>query len=138
MKGQHSALFCCLQRPFVHIFHFCKRKLFLPIVKVISIRAGRSRCDQRFVIPENLFIFQIEIIIAQFLSCKTVLPKGIVKCNIQMIKLSADFYDIPCMPILDAFLWIVSANGNHAPDPKGITQHFHRFCNPLTDSHTMS
>ena len=52
--------------------------------------------------------------------------------------LTTDFYDIPCVTVLDAFLRIVPANSNHAPESKNITQNFYRFCNALADTYTMS
>ena len=105
---------------------------------MIPIRTDRCRCDQRFMIPENLLVVQIEIIIADLLSCRTVLTKRIVKSCIQMIICTTNFYDIPSMTVLDPFFRIVTTDCDHAPDSKRITEYFHRFCNPFTYANSMS
>ena len=105
---------------------------------MIPIRTDRCRCDQRFMIPENLLVVQIEIIIADLLSCRTVFTKRIVKSCIQMIICTTNFYDIPSMTVLDPFFRIVTTDCDHAPDSKRITEYFHRFCNPFTYANSMS
>jgi hypothetical protein len=42
------------------------------------------------------------------------------------------------MPVLDPFFRIVTADCDHAPDSKRITEYFHRFCNPFTYANSMS
>ena len=91
---------------------------------MIPIRTGRCRCDQRFMISENLFIVQIEIIIADLLPCRAVLSKRIVKGCIQMIVGLSDFYDIPSMTIFNFLFWIGLGNYDDSPDPEGIAQNY--------------
>ena len=55
-----------------------------------------------------------------------------------MIIHASDLHNIPGMTVLDAFFRIISADCNHAPDPKAIAEHLHCLCNPLTYSHTLA
>ena len=65
------------------------------------------------MIPENIFIIQVEVIISNFFVSKTV-----IKGRIQMIICPADLYDIPGMAIFDPFLRVIATDGNDVPDAK--------------------
>ena len=95
------------------------------------------------MVSEYAFIIQVEIVVPDLFWSLPVthllpVPKSIVKRRIQMIIFSADFYDIPGMTVFDSFLRIIPAHCDHTPDSERIAQYFHRFCNSLTDSDTLS
>ena len=98
-----------------------------------AICAGWCRCNQRLMIPENIFIIQIKVIIPDLFVSQTV-----IKGRIQMIICPADLYDIPGMTIFDPFLRVIATDGNDVPDAQRIQKHLYRFCNSFTDTDPLS
>ena len=98
-----------------------------------AICAGWCRCNQRFMIPENIFIIQVEVIISNFFVSKTV-----IKGHIQMITTSADLHNIPGVTVFNTLLRIIATDRNNVPDAKRIQKHLYRFCNSLTDTDPLS
>ena len=52
-----------------------------------------------------------------------------------MVVLSVNPDNIPGVAVLDPFFRIVSADGDDAPDTKGIAEHFYRFGDSFTDAY---
>ena len=92
-----------------------------------------SRCDQRFVIPEDIFVIQIEVVVTD-----AIVTQGIVKGDIHVIIFATQFYDIPGVAVFDPFFRIVSADGDDTPDTEGIAEHFYRFGDSLADAYAVS
>ena len=63
VEGEFAAFFCSLEGTFVYVFQFGEGQLFLAVIKVVSIRAGRCRSDQWFMVTEDVFVIQIKIIV---------------------------------------------------------------------------
>ena len=63
VEGEFAAFFCGLEGTFVYVFQFGEGQLFLTVIKVVSIRAGRCRSDQWFMVTEDVFVIQIKIIV---------------------------------------------------------------------------
>lgn len=124
VEGEFAAFFCGLEGTFVYVFQFGEGQLFLAVIKVVSIRAGRCRSDQWFMVTEDVFVIQIKIIVADADRTVLVFAKSIVKGGIQMVVLSVNPDNIPGVAVLDPFFRIVSADGDDAPDTKGIAEYF--------------
>ena len=62
-----------------------------------AVRAGGSRCDKRFVIPEGGFIIQIEIIVADLRPCLAAFAETVVEGSVQMVVRFPDLDDVPGM-----------------------------------------
>lgn len=92
-----------------------------------------SRCDQRFVIPEDIFVIQIEVVVTD-----AIVTQGIVKGDIHVIIFATQFYDIPGVAVFDPFFRVVAADNDHTPEPQCIAQNFYCLGNPLADTHTLS
>ena len=69
---------------------------------MIAVRAGGSRCDKRFVIPEDGFIIQIDIIVADLLPCLAAFAETVVEGSVQMVVRFPDLDDVPGMAVFDA------------------------------------
>ena len=90
------------------------------------------------MVPEDGFIVQIEIIVADFLPSHTAFSQTVVKRGIQMIIHAVDADNVPGMAVFDAFFRIIAANCDHTPDPKGIAKDLYCFGDSLTDSYPLS
>ena len=77
------------------------------------------------MVSEYSLVIQIKIIITNLRLTASAAPKAVVKCSIQMIILSIQPDNIPCMSVLNTFFRIISANGYDAPEIQCITQNFH-------------
>ena len=138
VKSELTALFCGLECTLVDLLEFGKGELFLTIVEVASIRAGRRRSDQRLMVTEDAFVIQIKIIIADADRTVFVFSESIVEGGIQMIILAVDPDNIPGMAVFDPLLRIVSADGDDAPDTKSIAENLYGFGDSLADPHTVA
>ena len=96
------------------------------VVKLPAVRAGRGRIQQRPVVAEDLCIVEIEIVIA-----RAVLTEGIVKRGVQMIALPAELDDVPGVQVALAIGAVPVADGDHARQPKPVTQQLDRFGHAL-------
>ena len=90
------------------------------------------------MIPEDVFVIQIKIIVADFLTCHTAFSKTVVERDIQMVINSINSDNIPGMPVFDAFFRVIAADGDHAPKSKCVTENLHRLGNALADAHALS
>lgn len=82
----------------IHILLLREGQFLFPIIEVIPIRTVWSRCDQRFVIPEDIFVIQIEVVVTD-----AIVTQGIVKGDIHVIIFATQFYDIPVWRYFDPF-----------------------------------
>ena len=87
MKREFTALFGSLEGTFVYVLRLCEGQLFLAVVEVVSIRAGRGRSNQRLMVPEDIFVIQVEIIIADADGTIFAFAQSIVEGGIQVIVL---------------------------------------------------
>ena len=138
MEREFSAFFGGLEGAFVDVFQLGKGQLFLAVVEVASVRAGGGRSDQWFMVTKDVFVIQIKIIVADADRAVLVFAKSIVKGGVQMVVLSVNPDNIPGVAVFDPFFRIVSADGDDAPDTKGIAEHFYRFGDSLTDAYAVS
>ena len=92
VESQHFSFFGCLKCPFVDLFLLRKGQLLFFIIEVIVIGADRSRRNQRFMIPEDLLIIQVEVIISNLASIPS---QCIVEGSIQMIVHAIQLHNIP-------------------------------------------
>ena len=105
---------------------------------MIAVRAGGSRCDKRFVIPEDGFIIQIEIIVADLLPGLEAFAETVVEGSVQMVVRFPDLDDVPGMAVFDALFRVIAAERDHAPDAERITKNFDRFGDALADADALS
>ena len=138
VKCEFTAFFGGLESTFIDILKPGERELFLTVIAVAAVRTGRRRCDQRFMIPENIFVIQIEIVIADADRSVLIFAQSIVEGGIQMIVLPVDADNVPGVAVFNAFFRIVSADGDDAPESQSIAENLYRFGDSLTDTDTMT
>ena len=109
VKCEGLILLCSLERSLVYFLRLCEGEFFLFVVKMVAIRTGRGRSDQRLMVAEDGFVIQVEVIVADLTAGPGALSKTVVEGGIQMIAGLSDLYDIPGMTVLDPFFRIVSA-----------------------------
>ena len=109
VKCEGLILLCGLERALVYFLRLCEGKFFLFVVKMVAIRTGRGRSDQRLMVAEDGFVIQVEVIVADLTAGPGALSKTVVEGGIQMIAGLSNLYDIPGMTVLDPFFRIVSA-----------------------------
>jgi len=101
-----------------------------PIVKSRSVRAGRNRINGRPVIPADLRVVQVYIIIT-YLSPAA---ERVVKRHIEMIPVSADPYEIPCVPVADPVRRIRLGDDHHAADRQPVAEQLDRLGDAFADT----
>ena len=90
------------------------------------------------MIPEDGFIIQIEIIVADLLSGLAAFAETVVERSIQMVVRFSDLDDVPGMAVFDALFRVIAAERDHAPDAERITKNFDRFGDALADADALS
>lgn len=120
-------LFWPLVRALVNILLFGKGKFLFFVVEMVAVRAGGSRCDERFVVAEDRLVVEIEIIVADLLPCLAAFAETVVEGSVQMVVRFPDLDDVPGMAVFDALFRVIAAERDHAPDAERITKNFDRF-----------
>ena len=69
---------CSLQGALVNFLRLCEGKFFLFVVKMVAIRTGRGRSDQRLMVAEDGFVIQVEVIVADLTAGPGALSKTVV------------------------------------------------------------
>ena len=123
-----------LQGTLGHILFFRNGQLFLPVVATLAVGAGGHGKDHRLVIPEQGFVVQIEVVIAD----GTALAQRIVKGGVQMVVSAVQPNDIPGVAVLDALFRVVLRDGNDAPQPRGVAQRLDCLGNALADGDALT
>ena len=82
------------------------------------------------MVSEYFFVVQIEVVVPD----DAIAPQGVVKGGVQVEVLSAQFHDVPGVPVADAFFRVVFGDDHDAPQTECVTEGFHRLGNPLTDT----
>ena len=133
VEGKSTTFFRRLQSALIYILLFREGQFLFFIIKVIPVCTFWRRRDQWLMIPENIFVIQIEVVVTD-----AIVTQGIVKSCIQMVLLTIDFYDIPGMAVFDPFFRIIATDYNHTPDAQRIAQYFHCFCYPFADTYPLA
>ena len=118
VKGKDFSFFGCLEGTFVYVFLFGERQFPFFIIEMFVVCTVRCGCDQWFMVTEDLLVIQVEIVISDF--GIFIFTESVVKGSIQMVVSTVDPDDIPGMAVFDAFIRVVSADGNDAPDTQSI------------------
>ena len=90
------------------------------------------------MIPEDGFIIQIEIIVADLLPGLEAFAETVVEGSVQMVVRFPDLDDVPGMAVFDALFRVIAAERDHAPDAERITKNFDRFGDALADADALS
>ena len=138
MEGEGPVFLRSLQGTFVDFLLLCEGELFLLVVKMIAVGAGRSRGNQRFMVTEDGFIIEIKVVISDLRTGLEAFSEAVVEGCIEVIISFSNLYDIPGMAVFDAFFRIIPAQGDHAPDSQSITEDLDGFGNSLTDADAVS
>ena len=78
-------------RPLHHILHLRERQLGLPVIETVRRSAGGDRIDDGLMVPEQPFVIQIEVIVAD----DAVVTQGVVKSGVQMNILAVQLQNVP-------------------------------------------